>query len=136
MSYDDASVLDVGLVDLANDDDGPKIQRVRWVSTEPVVSKQGTRTYPFLCDTDQKDLVLVRHLLVDRPYGVGYGQVKKAWQDMTGNVNKEVDGCGNLVFDPPVKTQAREDGLKKDIPFAKAVQGRLRHALASEVVLV
>jgi hypothetical protein len=120
---DDDAVLDVGLVDLVNDDDGRKSQRVRWVSTEPVVSNLGTSSYPFLCDTNQKDMVFVRHLLVDKPYGVPYGQVKKAWQDLAGNVNKEVDESGNHVFFPPVKTQALKDRFeKKFIPFAKAVQ--------------
>jgi hypothetical protein len=102
-----------------------KARRAQWFAIEVESLDLGEKklSYPFLEDSNVKDLVLVRQLLVDKPFLAGYGQVIKCWDDFTSSLNKTVDDSGQLIFDPPVKTLMIKHRFEKIfMPFVNKFQ--------------
>ena len=101
-------------------------KRIQWAPIEVESVEEGEKkiSYPFLEDTNVKDLLVVRQLLVDKPFLAGYGQVSKCWDEFASVLNKCVDEKeGALIFDPPVKSHMIKDRFdKKYMPFVKAQQ--------------
>ena len=55
--------------------------------------------HPFLVDTNNwMDIMLVRHLLVEYPFSVTFGNHGKAWKTFVVNLSKVEDPDGKLVF--------------------------------------
>ena len=58
-----------------------------------------TKVAPFLADRNNwMNIMFVRQLLVDKPFGAAHGQNKKAWNSTTFYLSKAVDPNGNLIF--------------------------------------
>jgi hypothetical protein len=56
-------------------------------------------SYPVLNDDNYKDLLLVRLLLVERPYKAGFGNTVKAWEDIAIILRDEKHPLtGELLF--------------------------------------
>ena len=61
----------------------PKIERHQRVGGKQVV------VHPFLSSSNEMDIMVVRHLIVDEPYLSKHGDVSKAWNDCVTNINAE-----------------------------------------------
>ena len=64
--------------------------------------------------------MLVRHLLIEKPFAASYGRAGTAWEDFADLVSKLTHGNDELVFDPAVKGYVVKDRFeKKFMPFVK-----------------
>ena len=75
--------------------------RLRWIpfTKTSVVRGEEVVSFPFLEDDNLKDLLLVRLLLVERPYKAAYGATIKAWDDIALQLrNEKHPETGELLF--------------------------------------
>jgi hypothetical protein len=78
-----------------------KDTRLRWIpfTKTSVVRGEEVVSFPFLENENWKDLLLVRLLLVERPYKAGYGATIKAWDDIALQLrNEKHPETGELLF--------------------------------------
>ena len=81
----------------------PKIERYQRVEGKQVV------IHPFLSSSNEMDIMVVRHLIVDEPYLSKHGDVSKAWNDCVTNINAEDDNAlGDHIFFPPLTTKRKK----------------------------
>jgi hypothetical protein len=78
-----------------------KDTRLRWIpfTKTSVVRGEEVVSFPFLENENWKDLLLVRLLLVERPYKAGYGATIKAWDDIALQLRTQKHPeTGELLF--------------------------------------
>jgi hypothetical protein len=100
---------------------GAACARVRWAAISGTINVGGelTKVYPFLADSNLKDLVVMRHLQTEKPFMAPFGQVTKSWSDLTELVNKERNADGLRIFDPPVKIARLQRRFEEYMEFVK-----------------
>ena len=78
----------------------PKIERHQRVGGRQVL------VHPFLSPSNEMDIMVVRHLIVDELYLSRHGDVSKAWNDCVNNINAEDENSlGDRLFFPPLTTK-------------------------------
>ena len=98
----------------------PKIERYQRVEGKQVV------IHPFLSPSNEMDIIVVRHLIVDEPYLSKHGDVSKAWNDCVTNINAEDEhSLGDNIFFPPLTTKALKTRFEAYMKFAAGSKAKV-----------
>lgn len=95
------TTLDESVADSTKRD--TKDTRLRWqpFTKTSLVKGEEVTTFPFLDDSNLKDLWLVRYLLAERPYKAGYGSTIKAWEEIAIQLrDQKHPETGELLYGP------------------------------------
>ena len=98
--------------------------RNTWTAIHKYEYVEGERrtTYPFLDSSNLKDTMLIRHLIVGKPFKADFGKVLNAWQDVADVVNKEIDDNGQVLFYPPLTGKGVRERYEKLVSVAKEMR--------------
>jgi hypothetical protein len=102
----------------------PRDTRLRWhpFTKTTLLKGEAVVSFPFLEDTNFKDLFFVRHVLAERPYKAGYGATIKAWDEIAvGLKDMKHPETGELLYGiKGIKGKALRDRFLACMEFVKS----------------
>jgi hypothetical protein len=103
--------------------------RLRWMNAATVASvKDGrvTQVAPFLTDaTNWKDIMLVRHMLADKPFDCAHGKSTAAWKTTAHYLSKAVDPDNNSVFPTGINGRQLKSRFIELMDFMRKLESRV-----------
>ena len=99
----------------SNQEPPKKRRRLGWVA----VSKKVNNKLAFLQQDNLRDLFLLRQINTSLPWSAGFGNITRAWEEVTDNLNKHVDADGECLYGEPLSVKHVKDRFDALIKFGK-----------------